>query len=691
MKNKILILLVLFAFVSMNYGQLDRSKRPQPGPAPVINLGNYDSFTLANGLKVFVVENHKLPKVSFNLIVDRDPLNEKDKAGYIDMAGQLLRTGTKTRTKDKIDQEVDFIGASLSTSSTGVSGSSLKKHINKLLDIMSDVVLNPQFKQEELDKIKKQTLSGLASQKDDPSAIASNVATVLTFGKDHPYGELTTEATVKNITLDDLKGYYSTYFKPNISYLAIVGDIKKDEAKKLVEKYFGKWKKGEVAKNTFTAPSQPLLAKVAMVDRPASVQSVINITYPIDLKIGSPDVVKANVMNTILGGGFQSKINNNLREVHGYTYGAGSSIDADKYAGKFSVSTTVRNSVTDSAITEILNEMRKMRSEKITAEELQSTKNYITGGFARSLENPQTIANFAINIERYGLSKDYYKNFLTRLSEVTVDDVQEVAKKYVKPNNAYILVVGNADEVAKTLTNFTINNKVNYYDIYGNEVDPAAQNLPAGVTIESVLDKYTQAVGGKENLLKIKDKTMKLSASIQGMNLTITISQKAPNKLYQNLDAGVFQQMTVFDGEKGKVSAMGQEQPIEGSALEEIKVQAAIHGHLDYPALGVKPELSGMEKINGKDAYKVTLNYPSGSKATQYYDVESGFLVRSTSTVNSPQGTFTQTSDFGDYKEVEGIKFPFKMHQSVGPQDIELTVDSIEINTGLQDSLFEVK
>jgi len=292
MKNKILILLVLFAFVSMNYGQLDRSKRPQPGPAPVINLGNYDSFTLANGLKVFVVENHKLPKVSFNLIVDRDPVNEKDKAGYIDMAGQLLRTGTKTRTKDKIDQEVDFIGASLSTSSTGVFGSSLKKHVTKLLDIMSDVVLNPQFKQEELDKIKKQTLSGLASQKDDPNSIASNVATVLTYGKDHPYGELTTEATVGNITLDDLNGYYSTYFKPNISYLAIVGDIKKDEAKKLVEKYFGKWKKGEVAKNTFATPSQPLLAKVAMVDRAASVQSVINITYPIDLKVGSPDVVK---------------------------------------------------------------------------------------------------------------------------------------------------------------------------------------------------------------------------------------------------------------------------------------------------------------------------------------------------------------------------------------------------------------
>jgi zinc protease len=691
MKNKNLVLIFLLFVSICSFAQLDRSKKPTAGPAPEIKLGEYESFVLQNGLKVFVVTNNKLPVVFFNLVIDRDPILEGKSVGYVGIAGQLLRTGTKTRTKDKLDEEIDFIGATLSTSSSNVYASSLKKHVNKILDLMSDVVLNPNFKQEELDKVIKQTLSQLAADKEDPNAISTRVGDVVFFGKDHQYGEVETEETVKTITLDLCNKYYQEYFHPNAAYLAIVGDINKAEAQKLVEKYFGKWQSKESPKGDVSIPKAPLINKVALIDRPSSVQSVLNIGYPVELKKGSEDVIKASVLNTILGGSFISRINKNLRETNGYTYGARTSLSSDKYIGKFTATTEVRNSVTDSAITEIISEMKKIRNEKVTDEELILTKNYMTGGFARSLENPQTIANFAIDIERYSLPKDYYKNYLKNLNDVTSDDILATSKKYIKPNNLNLVVVGNAEEIAKNLTRFSITGKIDYYDINGEKYDPNVKNIPEGVTIEQILNKYVEVIGGKENVEKIKDRTMTLKGSVQGMDISVVIYQKYPNKLFQTIDiGGMYKMKTTFDGEKGKADQMEQVQDLAGDQLEEMK-GSGMDAMLDYSKYGFKTELSSMENINGKEAYKITLTSATGKKSTQYYSVETGFLIRSVSQISSPQGTVTQTTDMDDYRDVQGMKYPFKLSQNFGPQTIDLTVSSIETNTGLSDALFEVK
>lgn len=690
MKKFLLLALILFV-ASATFAQLDRSKKPAPAPAPEIKLGDYESFTLKNGLKVFVVEDKKVPRVSFNLVLDVAPIVEGKHAGYIEAAGQLLRTGTKTRSKDKLDEEIDFIGATLNTSSNNVFASGLKKHSQKLLELMSDVVLNSEFKQEELDKIIKQTLSSLASQKDEPNAISQRVRAVLNYGKEHPYGEPTTEETVKSITLDLCKNYYKTYFKPNIGYLAIVGDINKKEAKKLVEKYFSNWKAGDVPKSEFQNPKAPLVNKIALVDRAASVQSVISVSYPVEFNLANEDYIKAMVMNTILGGSFTSRINKNLRETKGFTYGAGSYLKPDKYIGEWTSNAPVRNVVTDSALTEIFNEMKRIRNEKVSDEELQINKNYMIGNFVRSLENPQTIANFAINIERYNLPKDFYKNYLKNLSAVTAEDVQSVAKKYIKPNNANVLIVGNASEVAKNLVKFSMNGKINYYDIYGDPYDPNVKKAPEGLTAEKVIDKYIEVMGGREKLSKINDETTKLSGTMQGMNINITISRKAPNKLYQLIDFGVGQQKTVFDGTRGKTSAMGQEQELTGAQLEEMKVQAAMNPYLDYPKLGIKLELGGVETINNKDAYKVTLIYPSGKKSVQYFDANSGFLVRQSSSIESPQGSVSVTMDYDDYKEFNGYMVAHKVIQGTPMGSIELTLNSYEINKNIGDDLFKVE
>jgi zinc protease len=690
MFKKILVLLLVMLTIPA-YAQLDRSKQPAPGPAPEVKIGDYDSFELPNGLKVFVVENHKLPRVAFSLVLDIDPILEAKNAGYVSAAGDLLRYGTKTRTKDKLDQEVDFLGASLNTSASSVFASGLAKYKEKILDIMSDVVLNSDFKQEGLDKIKKEMLSNLAVAKDEPNSIAQRVRAALMFGKDNPYGEPQTEETVKSFNLDMCKQYYQSYFKPNVAYLAVVGDVNRKQIQPLIEKYFGKWQKGDVAKNAFQFPKAPLINKVSIVNRENSVQSVVSVCYPVDLKIGSEDVIKASVMNLILGGSSTGRLFMNLRESKAYTYGAYSSLNPDRLQGSFSASTEVRNSVTDSSITEILTEMKKMRGEKSTTPELEKAKNYLAGNFIRSLESPETVARFALNIARYNLPKDYYKNYLKNLSAVSVDDVFDMAKKYIKPNNSFILVVGKAADVASTIGKFTVSGKVDYYDIYGEKYDPDVKKVPEGVTADQVLNKYIDAVGGKDNLLKIKDETMKLTGTMQGMNIVVTMSRKAPNKFYQLVDFGVGQQKTVFDGVKGKTSAMGQEQELSGDQLESTKIEAELNAFLDYPKYGIKTELTGMETINSKDAYKVTLTLPSGKKTTQYFDVNSGFLIRQITTAETPQGSFTSTIDMDDYRNVQDVKVPYKFIQSTQMGSIELTTTSVEINKGLDDSLFEVK
>jgi predicted Zn-dependent peptidase len=382
MKTLYIILIALSVTIGA-FAQVDRSKLPEAGPAREIKIGDYESFTLKNGMQVFVVENHKLPRVSFSLVLDREPILEGDKAGYTSMVGQMLRRGTTTRTKEQLDEEIDFIGASLGASSTAVYGSSLTKHKDKMLELMTDIMFNSTFPEEELDKIKTQTISGLAANKDDPNAISANVSTVLVYGKEHPYGEITTEETVNNITIEDIKSYYQTYFKPNIAYLAIVGDINKKEAQKLVKKLFGKWEKGDVPKPTYTLPKAPDKTIVAMVDKSSAVQSVVNITYPIVLKPGTPDLVKSRVLNQILGGGSSARLFVNLREDKGYTYGAYSSITSDELVGEFSASASVRNEVTDSAIVQFNEELIRIKNEPVSQEELDLAISSISGSFAR--------------------------------------------------------------------------------------------------------------------------------------------------------------------------------------------------------------------------------------------------------------------------------------------------------------------
>lgn len=698
MKKITLSIITIALAASASWGQkLDRSIRPKPGPAPEIRLGKTEDFTLPNGMRVFVVENHKLPTVTYSIQLDIKPELEGDMAGYRDMMSELLTSGTKTRSNEKLNEEIDFIGARIAADHESVFASGLKKHQNKILELMSDIAINADFKQEELDKIKKRTLSGLEAQKNEPDAMLENVSAAVNFGNQHPYGEVATEKTVNNITLDRAKKYYSTYFRPNVAYMAVVGDVTVAEVKPLIEKYFGGWQKAEVPVASYSNPMAPSATRVAFVPREAAVQSVINVTYPIELEPGKADVIKAKVANSILGGGSNGRLFLNLREAHGWTYGSYSSIVQDELKGTFTAYAKCRNAVSDSSVAEIINEMNRIRNEKVGAEELQNHIVNMSGAFAIGLENPQTVAQYAINIERYKMPKDYYQNYLKSLSAVTAEDVQDAARKYIHPEQANIVVVGSKDDVAKTMARFAKNGNVAYYDNYGQPMQMTAQAAaPAGVTADDVMKKYVSAIGGEKAINSIKDiKTVSKGAMDvggQALELTITEMKKAPNKMKSMVEGmGMVFSKQVYNGTTGYNEQQGRKMDMSADELAEAKEDADIYADLHPKQYGTVRTIRGMDKVNGADVYVVDVKNAGGKKSVEYYDTKTGLLVKQSMTQESEQGAVTITSEFSDYKEVpgaNGYKIPYSIKQSFGPQAISATVQSVEVNKGIADSEF---
>ncbi len=701
MFNKIFSLLVIVAMVSacspktgtitQQVKQPDpeafRKTAPKPGPAPIVQMGDYETFVLDNGLNVILVEDHNVPAVSFSLTIDQPPFTEGEKAGYAEMAGDLLATGTKTMSKAEIDEKVDFIGATLSAYSSGIYGNSLTKHKDELLSVMSEVLLNPTFPLKELDKLKKQKLSALQQEKDDPGAIAGNVAGVLDFGKDHPFGEIVSEKTVKNITRDDCVNFYKTYFKPNISYLVVTGDMTLSELKPLANKYFGSWKQGEVPKANLPKVVFPEKSMVAFVNKPAAVQSNIKITYPLDIKPDSPDRVKTRVANALLGGFFGSRLNKNLREDKAYTYGARSSIGVSRYITAFNAGASVRNEVTDSAIVQFEYEMNRMTTEKPKADELKRVKSVLAGQFARSMENEETVARFALNVMMYHLPKDYYATYLKRLSAVTEDDVLAMSKKYIKPDKAYYIVVGNQDDVVAGLEKLGMPGGVQYFDNQGNKIDPPKRSI-TGMTAQQVIDAYLKAIGGKDAVKKIKNAKIVAEGNIQGQPMMMTFVNTTDDQAKMELSVnGMLMQKIIYNHNAGLQEAMGQKQPLSGGDLDGMKENGVPVKEVMFDVLGVKTVLKGVEILDGVEAYKIIATNPSGKETSLYYDANTGLKLQEMTTSHG----MTITSKFGDYKEVEGVKFPYKLTQlGAAAVPLEFKVKEVKTNIALKADDFKL-
>ena len=680
------LIAVVVAFSLTAQTTIDRSTAPSPGPARVPTIASYESFELKNGLKVFVVEDHKLPRISMSLILDRDPIVEGEKAGYVAIAGDLLGSGTTTRTKAQLDEEVDFMGARFSTSASSMNVGGLSKYTDDLVEIMSDVLLNPSFETEEFEKLKSQMTSGLKANADDPDAIAGNLRGATLYGLEHPYGEVMTESTVEAVTLEDCKNYFSSYFRPNIAYMVVIGDITVKDAKKKLSKALKGWKASDVPAHDYEKTSVPSAGRIVMVDKPSAVQSVVWLGNVIDLPQGHPDIEPLRIANQILGGGMSGRLFTNLREDKAFTYGAYSSFGIDELNSTFGASAKVRNEVTDSAIVEFLMEIGRMRTESVTEEDLIAAKASLSGAFGRSLESTSSAANFALNIARYGLPSDYYNNYLARLEAVTAEDVMRVSNQYMKTDNLTISVVGKAQDVGAGLAAF---GDVEYYDAEGMPTDaPTFLFMPEGITLETVFAKYYEAMGGVDVLSSLKAMDMKAHLEIPGMpgQLKMRTAKITPNKfmMEQSMQGMTVMKMTYVDG-VGKQSGMQGEKELEGEELEDLKKQASfVVDELAWMQDLESFTFDGQTLMDGKAVYQV-----SEGEKTRYFEVETGLFYKSTETTETPEGDMAVSMTVEEWGEYNGIKMPKVSKQSAGQQTFTIIVDSVEFGDDVKAKLFK--
>lgn len=674
----------------------DRSIRPQAKAAPTINIEDSEVFKSDNGITIILSENHKLPRVSFNAVMGSTPEAEGSLAGLSEITGSLILSGTDKRTKDELDNEKDYIGASLSADHNSVYMSCLTKHLETGLSLMSDALMNANFPQEEVDRIIKQNESALISAKSDAGTMAANARSVANFPKGHPYGEVMTEETLANINRDAIVEYYKKTFTPEGSYLVVVGDITKEEVKAIVEKYFASWQgpasdKVELGSGQFNKGN-----RVIFVKKPGAVQSVISVTFPMNVKPGDPDYLKLTVLNEILGGGvFGSRLMQNLREDKAYTYGCRSSVRITENGSYFAAGGNFRNEVTDSAITEILYEIEQITDDYVKDAELNLTKSSMAGGFARSLERPSTVARFALNIIKNDLPKDYYQTYLKQLEAITKDDLLMVAQKYFTPKNCNIIVVGN-EEVIDRLKQFDADGEIEKLDAFGRAIK---ETIPADITADQLIEKHVLAMTQMPNMKKAKKALKKIKTMKQTMEMTMaqmpfpmksTRIWTAAGVQAEKMEAqGMKIQSSYFDGNAGYTSNMqtGKKELTEAE-ISAKKKTAGLIPELNYAETGMEYEIIGIEMKNGVECYVMKTN-DGESESYDYYSKEDFKKVAVLSISQTEEGTQEVSTTISNYMESNGILFPSEMNISVGQAAFDVKVTSIELNAKIDTALYK--
>ncbi|MVO08973.1 insulinase family protein [Flavobacterium sp. TP390] len=683
MKKIVYIAACLFLTITM---QAQDRTQPKPGPAPTINIKKPESFTLKNGLKVLIVENHKLPRVSYTLTLDNTPYAEGNKKGVSEILSAMIGNGTTSISKDAFNEEIDFLGANINFWSEGASANGLSRYSKRVLELMADGALNPIFVQEEFDKEVTKAVEGLKADEKSVTSIARRVENALTYGKNHYNGEYVTEETLKNITLEDVKLNYNTYFVPGNAYLVIVGDVNVKQTKKEVERLFGKWKKATAPSLSYNDPVDVQYSQINFIDVPNAVQSEVAVVNLSQLKMTDKDYFAAILANQILGGGGEGRLFLNLREKHGWTYGSYSNLGSGKYINKFRSGAAVRNAVTDSAVVEIFNELKRIRTELVSDEELRNAKAKYVGNFVMQIEKPATIARYALNKETQGLPDDFYENYIKNINAVTAEDIRNAAQKYFLADNSRVVIVGKAGDVLPSLEAMSKKEKlpILYFDKFGNKTDKPVvkKKIPAGVTAQSVIKKYLDAIGGEKAAKEVKTAVVIATATVQGMNMEIT-NKYSENKFSSDVKAmGNPYMKTVLNNGKGNITIQGQKRELSGPQLESTKESAML-----FPELSLlnnkEITLTGIENINDEDAYGIK----KGS-ITYFYNTNTGFKVAQTVETEQAGQKISQTTYFQDYKEVKGLKFPYKTIANIGIE-IELTTSEVKINEGVTDKDFE--
>jgi zinc protease len=495
-RSNIVVALILVALVStLAFGQGGAAPAQQPqstkgavikGKAPVnknvlkVKLPRAEEATLPNGMKVVLLNSTKVPTYFMQMVVLSGGLSDPaNYHGLSSFTAGLLREGTTKRSSKQIAEQVDALGATLGANSglssmiSTVTASGLVENIDQALDLFADVIRNPTFSQEEVDKYKTRTLAQLQFQRSIPQFLAQEQFSRAIYGADHPASLVAPPAeSIKKLTSKDLQEFHAKYYRPNNAIFAITGDITMKEIMPKLEKAFGDWQKGDVPTTTIPPAPAQADAKIFLIDRPGSVQTVLQLGT-LGIERTSPDYFAVLLADRVLGGGPSGRLFLNLREDKGYTYGAYSGFGGSKFRGTWVSSSEVRTDVTEGAMHEFMYELKRLRDEKVSADELQNAKTAIIGSFALSLEQPNSLLQNIITQKLYGLPADYWDTYPQKVTAITAEDVQRVAQKYIDLGHLQVVAVGDATKAREVLGKY---GKVELYDADGKLVTGPTEN-----------------------------------------------------------------------------------------------------------------------------------------------------------------------------------------------------------------------
>lgn len=680
---------------------------PPPTQPPQFEFPPHHTRKLSNGLTLFVVEDHRLPLVSMTLdIVAGSAKDVPEKAGVATMTAALLREGTATRSSEEIARLVDNSGGTLNASAdedtTTVSASFMKSFTGLGLDLMSDIVMNPRFDQEEIDRQMQQAQSGMQMQYSDVAYLANLVGNRVTFGQ-HPYGfpNEGTPQTLRRIKREDLITFHKTYYSPVNSFLAIAGDITADEAAAKAEKFFGAWKTASAPPQKLAAPG-PTARRVFVLDVPQAVQTQIFVGQ-VTVPRNHPDYVPLNLANQVFGGSFNSRLNLKLRANEGLTYGANSLMLPLRESGAWGVKTFTRTEKTADAIKMILGLLDEWRRNPATETEFEEARRFTIGAFGLSTETAGAVAGRVVTAAVYGLPDGYWSRYRALLESQSLEGVAAAVRKHIKPESAVIVAVGDAKGFAKSLETFggvTV--------ITAEDLDVITPDLlkPKEITSSSpegkrearrLIDEAIQACGGLAALSGIKDLTSRGSMKMSTPQGEIS-AEAAEQVLYPDLyritmKLPIGEVTQAFDGRVGWMSqgALVREIPAQmGKEFAKGAIVASGVGLLVAAGEG-KAEISLIPpgESDGKTLHGVLWKL-GDNEMKIYFDPETRLPAKVTYNTVVSSGPVETDSVFSDYRETQGVRLPFKevIHQN-GVKVGERVITERRINGGLQPGQFQ--
>lgn len=455
------IFIIMIIFIQSIYGQIDRSIEPRPKQDFSMTIPEIKRAELKNGLRILVVEHHELPIVQVTMLIRSGAdADEIEKFGIANLTADMLDEGTKSKSALQIAEELDFLGTELTTyanyDATIGSMLTLKEHLYKSMNILADVFLNPTFPESEFIRLKNELLTDLSAKKTRPDIIATEIFYDKLYGYDHPYGKSTegTEETVSKITVEDLKRFYSEYYVPNNASIIFVGDVTLNEAYELVYKYFNKWQRKDFIQHKLLVKNRENNIEIFLINKDGAPQSQIRIGN-IGIERNNPDFYAVNILNQIIGAS-NGRLFLNLRESKGYTYGAYANFSMRKSPGPFMAYSGVKTEVTDSALIEFFYELNRIREELIDENEFNMYKLAVVQRLPRVMETPSQIASQIMAIELFNLPDNFFNTLIENYKKVTQEDILKVARKYIHPESAVVVIVGDVEQIKSKVENLKL-------------------------------------------------------------------------------------------------------------------------------------------------------------------------------------------------------------------------------------------